>query len=40
MGKDGRIVLVAEPVLAGAAEDAPPELERRIASNLGREMQP
>lgn len=38
MGKDGRIVLVAEAVLAGAAEDATPELERRIASNLGREM--
>lgn len=40
MGKDGRIVLVAEAVLAGAAEDATPELERRIADQLAREMQP
>ena len=40
MGEDGRIVLVAEAVLAGAAEDATPELERRIANNLSRETQP
>lgn len=40
MGKDGRVVLVAEAVLAGAAEDATPELERRIAARLEREAQP
>lgn len=34
MGKDGRVVLMAEAVLAGAAEDATPELERRIARKL------
>jgi len=34
MGNDGRVVLMAEAVLAGAAEDATPELERRIADKL------
>ena len=34
MGNDGRVVLMAEAVLAGAAEDATPELERRIAQKL------
>ena len=37
MGRDGRVVLVAEAVLAGAAEDATPELERRISEKLQRE---
>ena len=37
MGRDGRVVLVAEAVLAGAAEDATPELERRIAAKLQQE---
>ncbi len=37
MGRGGRIVLVAEAVLAGAAEDATPELERRIAAKLQQE---
>lgn len=40
MGNDGRVVLVAEAVLAGAAEDATPELERRIADKLAGEKQP
>ena len=40
MGRDGRVVLVAEAVLAGAAEDATPELERRIAEKLAGEKQP
>lgn len=40
MGEGGRVVLVAEAVLAGAAEDATPELERRIAARLEREAQP
>ena len=40
MGSDGRVVLVAEAVLAGAAEDATPELERRIADKLAGEKQP
>lgn len=40
MGGDGRVVLVAEAVLAGAAEDATPELERRIADKLAGEKQP
>ena len=40
MGNDGRVVLMAEAVLAGAAEDATPELERRIADKLAREKQP
>ena len=34
MGRDGRVILVAEAVLAGAAEDATPELEARIAARL------
>ena len=34
MGNNGRVVLMAEAVLAGAAEDATPELERRIADKL------
>ncbi len=34
MGNNGRVVLMAEAVLAGAAEDATPELERRIARKL------
>jgi hypothetical protein len=37
MGRDGRVVLVAEAVLAGAADDATPELERRIAEKLQQE---
>ena len=40
MGKDGRVVLVAEAVLGGAAEDATPELEARIAARLEAEAQP
>jgi conjugal transfer pilin signal peptidase TrbI len=40
MGGDGRIVLVAEAVLAGAAEDATPELERRISEKLRQEPRP
>lgn len=45
MGHGGRVVLVAEAVLAGAAEDATPELEQRIAhrlnaQKLAREKQP
>lgn len=40
MGSDGRVVLVAEAVLAGAAEDATPELEARIAAMLEVEAQP
>jgi len=40
MGKDGRLVLVAEAVLAGAAEDTTPELEARIAAMLEPEAQP
>ena len=34
MGRDGRVILVAEAMLAGAAEDATPELEARIAEKL------
>ena len=34
MGRDGRIVLVAEAVLAGDAPDATAELETRIAARL------
>ena len=34
MGRGGRIILVAEAVLAGNAPDATPELERRIAARL------
>ena len=40
MGRDGRVVLVAEAVLAGAAEDATPELEARIADRLKAGEQP
>lgn len=40
MGHDGRVVLVAEAVLAGAADDATSELERRIADELAGEKQP
>ena len=40
MGHDGRVVLVAEAVLAGAAEDASSELEQRIADKLAGEKQP
>jgi len=40
MGHDGRVVLVAEAVLAGAAEDATSELEQRIADELAGEKQP
>ena len=40
MGHDGRVVLVAEAVLAGAAEDATPELERLIADKLAGEKRP
>jgi len=40
MGHDGRVVLVAEAVLAGAAEDATSELEQRIADKLAGEIQP
>ncbi|MEO0688689.1 MAG: TrbI F-type domain-containing protein [Pseudomonadota bacterium] len=40
MGRDGRVVLVAEAVLAGAAEDATPELEARIADRLKTGEQP
>lgn len=40
MGKNGRVVLVAEAVLAGDVPDATGELEQRIAARLGREQQP
>ncbi|MFC3213168.1 TrbI F-type domain-containing protein [Novosphingobium panipatense] len=40
MGKNGRVVLVAEAVLAGEVPDATAELEQRIAARLGREPQP
>ena len=40
MGKDGRVVLVAEAVLAGASEDATPELKVRIAAKLETAAQP
>ncbi len=40
MGRDGRVVLVAEAVLAGAADDATPELEARIADKLTAGGQP
>ncbi|WP_421990992.1 TrbI F-type domain-containing protein [Qipengyuania sp.] len=40
MGHDGRVVLIAEAVLAGAAEDATSELEQRIADKLAGEIQP
>ena len=37
---EGKVVLVAEAVLAGAAKDATPELEARIAARLEAEAQP
>ena len=40
MGSDGRIVLVAEAVLAGDAEDATPELQARIARRLKQGTRP
>lgn len=40
MGTGGRVVLVAEAVLAGEVPDATPELERRIAAQLSAEKQP
>lgn len=40
MGHDGRVVLVAEAVLAGAADDATSELEQRIADKLAGEKKP
>jgi conjugal transfer pilin signal peptidase TrbI len=40
MGKDGRVVLVAEAVVAGNVPDATAELEQRIAARLGREQRP
>ena len=40
MGRDGRVILVAEAVLAGAADDATPELERRIADKLAQGERP
>jgi len=39
MGTGGRVVLVAEAVLAGEVPDATPELERRIAARLSAEKQ-
>ncbi|MBB3862910.1 hypothetical protein GGQ88_004213 [Novosphingobium hassiacum] len=40
MGGNGRVVLVAEAVVAGDVPDATAELERRIAARLGREKRP
>ena len=40
MGRDGRVVLVAEAVVAGNVPDATAELEQRIAVRLGREPRP
>jgi uncharacterized protein HemY len=40
MGTGGRVVLVAEAVLAGEVPDATPELERRIAAQLSPEKHP
>lgn len=40
MGTGGRVVLVAEAVLAGEVPDATPELERRIAARLSAEKHP
>lgn len=39
MGTGGRVVLVAEAVLAGEVPDATPELERQIAARLAAEKQ-
>jgi len=40
MGSDGRVVLVAEAVLAGDAEDATADLEARIARRLKQGSRP
>ena len=40
MGTDGRVILIAEAVLAGDAEDATAELETRIARRLQQEPRP
>ena len=40
MGTGGRVVLVAEAVLAGEVPDVTPELERRIAARLSPEKHP
>jgi len=40
MGRNGRVVLVAEAVLAGDVPDATAELEQRVAAKLGREKRP
>ena len=40
MGSNGRVVLVAEAVLAGDVHDATAELEQRVAAKLGREKRP
>jgi conjugal transfer pilin signal peptidase TrbI len=40
MGSNGRVVLVAEAVLAGDVPDATAELEQRVAVELGREKRP
>ncbi|WP_338644094.1 TrbI F-type domain-containing protein [Novosphingobium olei] len=40
MGSNGRVVLVAEAVLAGDVPDATGELEQRVAAKLGREKRP
>ena len=40
MGRNGRVVLVAEAVLSGNVPDATAELEQRVAAKLGREKRP
>ncbi|MXO71774.1 TrbI F-type domain-containing protein [Alteraurantiacibacter buctensis] len=40
MDGKGRVVLVAEAVLAGEAVDATPELERRISEELKKDQRP
>lgn len=40
MGRNDRVVLVAEAVLAGDVPDATAELEQRVAAKLGREKRP
>lgn len=40
MGRNGRVVLVAEAVLSGDVPDATAELEQRVAAKLGREKRP
>ena len=37
---EGKVVLVAEAVLAGAEDDVTPELEERIAGKLNEEVKP